>query len=113
MGLHFVVQVYAFIARLEVGIGRRLGQPLSNKAFGQCFGELYFLGCFERCIDQSLRKGGGMLGGGRSGIFEGGRKYGAAYGWVGIQAAGVARSEERRVGKECVSTCRSRWSLSH
>src|SRR3546814_18047487 len=22
----------------------------------------------------------------------------------------VARSEERRVGKECVSTCRSRWS---
>src|SRR3546814_13989343 len=24
-----------------------------------------------------------------------------------------ARSEERRVGKECVSTCRSRWSASH
>src|SRR3546814_11486876 len=23
------------------------------------------------------------------------------------------RSEERRVGKECVSTCRSRWSTSH
>src|SRR3546814_18137130 len=23
---------------------------------------------------------------------------------------GQARSEERRVGKECVSTCRSRWS---
>src|SRR3546814_16143728 len=30
-------------------------------------------------------------------------------------AAGVAhkRSEERRVGKECVSTCRSRWSPDH
>src|SRR3546814_14225739 len=27
----------------------------------------------------------------------------------GILLAG-ARSEERRVGKECVSTCRSRWS---
>src|SRR3546814_18632452 len=27
--------------------------------------------------------------------------------WVG---KGVIRSEERRVGKECVSTCRSRWS---
>src|SRR3546814_9259179 len=26
---------------------------------------------------------------------------------------GMARSEERRVGKECVSTCRSRWSPSH
>src|SRR3546814_14572863 len=25
----------------------------------------------------------------------------------------VPRSEERRVGKECVSTCRSRWSPSH
>src|SRR3546814_16269133 len=24
-----------------------------------------------------------------------------------------ARSEERRVGKECVSTCRSRWSRYH
>src|SRR3546814_18802006 len=23
------------------------------------------------------------------------------------------RSDERRVGKECVSTCRSRWSQSH
>src|SRR3546814_19932237 len=25
----------------------------------------------------------------------------------------LSRSEERRVGKECVSTCRSRWSPSH
>src|SRR3546814_4373927 len=28
-------------------------------------------------------------------------------------AAGCDRSEERRVGKECVSTCRSRWSPYH
>src|SRR3546814_1425872 len=26
---------------------------------------------------------------------------------------GQLRSEERRVGKECVSTCRSRWSPYH
>src|SRR3546814_6800220 len=26
---------------------------------------------------------------------------------------GADRSAERRVGKECVSTCRSRWSPSH
>src|SRR3546814_2531190 len=26
---------------------------------------------------------------------------------------GQQRSEERRVGKECVSTCRSRWSPYH
>src|SRR3546814_19879443 len=33
---------------------------------------------------------------------------------IGIFAmAYVFRSEERRVGKECVSTCRSRWSPSH
>src|SRR3546814_12289082 len=33
-----------------------------------------------------------------------------------IDAANAAdgmRSEERRVGKECVSTCRSRWSPYH
>src|SRR3546814_13458167 len=28
-------------------------------------------------------------------------------------APGVRRSEERRVGKECVSTCTSRWSSYH
>src|SRR3546814_9487506 len=27
--------------------------------------------------------------------------------------AALLRSEERRVGKECVSTCRSRWSPNH
>src|SRR3546814_9067083 len=29
------------------------------------------------------------------------------------RSAYVQRSEERRVGKECVSTCRSRWSEYH
>src|SRR3546814_3797845 len=34
--------------------------------------------------------------------------------WDGGYAANPAvRSEERRVGKECVSTCRSRWSPYH
>src|SRR3546814_9246501 len=33
---------------------------------------------------------------------------------MGIPARSVkARSEERRVGKECVSTCRSRWWPDH
>src|SRR3546814_9476572 len=34
---------------------------------------------------------------------------------LGHGGAGVPafRSEERRVGKECVSTCRSRWSPYH
>src|SRR3546814_10317581 len=29
------------------------------------------------------------------------------------EAGDYRRSEERRVGKECVSTCRSRWSTYH
>src|SRR3546814_14085796 len=45
----------------------------------------------------------------------------AGYERLGGQGAGRAaardpgerRSEERRVGKECVSTCRSRWSSLH
>src|SRR3546814_17879169 len=31
----------------------------------------------------------------------------------GDDALMIPRSEERRVGKECVSTCRSRWSQYH
>src|SRR3546814_12939928 len=34
-------------------------------------------------------------------------------GGVGRLARKHGRSEERRVGKECVSTCRSRWSPYH
>src|SRR3546814_3648895 len=36
----------------------------------------------------------------------------AGRGWMAIKVAlaNRARSEERRVGKECVSTCRSWWS---
>src|SRR3546814_4742666 len=30
-----------------------------------------------------------------------------------VYVAPDARSEERRVGKECVSTCRTRWSPEH
>src|SRR3546814_17290711 len=37
--------------------------------------------------------------------------------WLGLvehlEREGGERSEERRVGQECVSTCRSRWSPVH
>src|SRR3546814_4154703 len=36
-----------------------------------------------------------------------------AIGRITDGAAVRVRSEERRVGKECVSTCRSRWSPYH
>src|SRR3546814_11774481 len=40
---------------------------------------------------------------------------GSACWYTGFAAAPAAllRSEERRVGKECVSTCRSRWAPYH
>src|SRR3546814_15075670 len=41
-----------------------------------------------------------------SGVGREGSKY-------GIEDYLEIRSEERRVGKECVSTCRSRWSPYH
>src|SRR3546814_18004056 len=33
--------------------------------------------------------------------------------WKAARASDEDRSEERREGKECVSTCRSRWSPYH
>src|SRR3546814_17337889 len=38
------------------------------------------------------------------------RFFGEATGFVDMCEKHIPRSEERRVGKECVSTCRSRWS---
>src|SRR3546814_16843271 len=37
-------------------------------------------------------------------------RYRDRLGWAGTEGT---RSEERRVGQECVSTCRSRWSPYH
>src|SRR3546814_19408763 len=66
-------------------------------------------GCQSCCCLEWL--GGGGFGGGvlgdrhhRPPALEGSDRLGAGDG---------DRSEERRVGKECVSTCRSRWSRSH
>src|SRR3546814_16907079 len=33
--------------------------------------------------------------------------------WISRQQQAAARSEARRVGTECVSTCRSRWTPYH
>src|SRR3546814_2693523 len=40
-------------------------------------------------------------------------EIGAKTQWSVGNVRGRFRSEERRVGKECVSTCRSRWSPYH
>src|SRR3546814_3993850 len=45
---------------------------------------------------------------------EGGAHQSISTPLIGLGQPGLAsRSEERRVGKECVSTCRSRWSPDH
>ena len=41
------------------------------------------------------------------------RRYGEGLGSFREDSLRNLRSEERRVGKECVSTCRSRWSPYH
>src|SRR3546814_14967078 len=47
-------------------------------------------------------------------LFQSGLGYFSADGLIAVQrSVAPSRSEERRVGKECVSTCRSRWSPYH
>src|SRR3546814_11692088 len=60
----------------------------------------------------------GTTGGGRGMVFQSFELFPwrTALGNIefGLEVAGMPkRSEERRVGKECVSTCRSRWSPYH
>src|SRR3546814_2585996 len=45
--------------------------------------------------------------------FGQGLGLGGEWGGAVLLATENARSEERRVGKECVNTCRSRWSPQH
>src|SRR3546814_11623946 len=59
----------------------------------------FFLDVFNILDKQSATSEQDLVGGDASYAF------GEANAWV--------RSEERRVGKECVSTCRSRWSPYH
>src|SRR3546814_15907182 len=51
------------------------------------------------------------VGGGEQSPVEGRRDQAALH--QPVVVAELERSAERRVGKECVSTCRSRWSLDH
>ena len=41
------------------------------------------------------------------------KEYSTSLGGILSMMASSARSEERRVGKECTSWCRSRWSPYH
>src|SRR3546814_4894120 len=68
-----------------------------------------YIGC--GLVARRLRRDGGAGGKRRQG------KQGQETGHRGLLLLSSprtrSRSEERRVGKECVSTCRSRWSPYH
>src|SRR3546814_4703770 len=48
-----------------------------------------------------------------TGLFAAGVEALGAHRFQHVAVADLRRSEERRVGKECVSTCRSRWAPHH
>src|SRR3546814_12393250 len=67
-----------------------------------------------RAIGEQVACGADEIG---SGLFDQGQlsalRHGKAAEAFLDEIAEILRSEERRVGKECVSTCRSRWSPYH
>src|SRR3546814_2763682 len=71
------------------------------------------------CSSDLRRRGGGRAPPDTASVDRGLSLLGAsllatvALGWGITWPAVKLRSEERRVGKECVSTCRSRWSPYH
>src|SRR3546814_1750331 len=83
---------------------------ISDWSSDVCSSDLYRPGYYGGWYDGYYYPGSGYYVYNRSGHrqrwSEGQRRY-----WEGRREA--RRSEERRVGKECVSTCRSRWSPYH
>src|SRR3546814_1217630 len=70
------------------------------------------------CSSDLLRHARGFGDGIHAGAIEAVTQENIAGGLNDLRAFGCAlrharRSEERRVGKECVSTCRSRWAPYH
>src|SRR3546814_14818745 len=83
----------------------RIGVLVADHAVATLAGEGELLAALGR----TGRRDGSGSGRHRRGLAGGGRR-GLGFG-LGKRREG--RSEERRVGKECVSTCRSRWAPYH
>src|SRR3546814_1158618 len=80
---------------------------ISDWSSDVCSSDLH--GDFRR--DRPERRNPGGSPGGTAA--QGGGQARLHPGGAAAPPAETGRSEERRVGKECVSTCRSRWSPYH
>src|SRR3546814_17072854 len=94
-------------AHLEHGFGL-------NVRRGALGGGLQLVGQRQRVPRLRIGRGLGTHGSGEAGFdvadLCGGRRLPQH---LGNRGDALGRSEERRVGKECVSSCRTRWSPSH
>src|SRR3546814_15944410 len=94
-------------------------------------GVIGLAGIDTRALTRRIRDAGapnGVIAHSPDGKFDLDELLAMARGWAGLEGMDLAkavsrtctgdwtsgiRSEERRVGQECVSTCRSRWSQYH
>src|SRR3546814_11260034 len=101
---------------MTVEVREEDGTPLPDGAIGKiwCTGPSLMTGYFRDSDATDACMTDGWLDTGDMGYLSGGYVYivGRAKDMIIVNGRNH-RSEERRVGKECVSTCRSRWSPSH
>ena len=71
------------------------------------------LGCGDDANDDTPKPNGGQGGANVAGSSGDSGSGGAGGDAAGTGGGGAGGSEERRVGKECTSVCRSRWSPYH
>src|SRR3546814_11274713 len=96
---------------IQLGIFDEAGQPVPDGTTGEIWirGASAMLGYWNKPEESAAALTDGWVHSGDAGYLDEG-----GYLFVCDRVKDmVIRSEERRVGKECVSTCRSRWSPCH
>src|SRR3546814_20986577 len=89
---------------------RKQGDSIAREAFNTVLG-----GSFTSRLNMTLREQKGWAYGASSGIGSGrgSQVFSAGASVQADKSAEAMRAEERRVGKEGVRTCRSRWAPAH
>ena len=105
-GLRILELAPGGVIELQTGADEIIVLPLSGSATVDCDGQRFPLrgrrSVFDRVTDFAYlpRDAGAVISSAAGGRFA-------------VPSARARRSEERRVGKECHTTCRSRWSPYH